>query len=313
MILIKDMKNQFLLLLVFITTPLLAISYDYTELWQKKELQIIEKQDLRSLLDAGIVPFRFPSMEKMNMSFKHINLSLIDPHDRTTPYFPVETGDLMIFKPGVIKRLLLRSRRMTIEEGRAEMFKWVYLSNKTESDIIEYLKVLEAYSKSMSFDDPPAFSLGTLFSYGETRVDYYVHPTRGYYDPLRLVVKVTWNPFKAQKDYNLFNEPIPQPSGYEHISFDAPKKFGPDSLDEVLRFKQEYAKLKGLPIPEHYEMPPIPRSEPVQLPDYATNEEKLPQERQLEIDKRFRLQWWLLGIVLLIIVLSFMILKDKSK
>ena len=236
---------------------MLAVNYDYPELWEKKELKLIEKQDLTSILDAGIRPYRFPSMENRHMSFKHLNVSIILPDGRKTPHFPIDIANMRICEPGYLQTLEFRSRRMTTEEGEAELMKWIHVTDKTEQDVIDYCKSLERHAELINYKKPPSFSFGFLFKGENYSVGCSVSPTGGYYETMRITLGVSWKPFKTRKEYNSFDGPIPQPEGYEHISFEAPKKFGPDSMDDVLKYKQDYAKLKGLPIPQEYEMPPI--------------------------------------------------------
>lgn len=304
--------RRLLLYLLTLSNILFAVNYDYPSLWEKRELPLIEKQDLKSILDAGIRPYRFPSMERTSMSFKHLNVSVILPDGRKTPYFPIDISNMSLCEPGFLETMKFRSRRMTTEEGKTEMLKWVHLSDKTEQDVIDYCEQLETFAKSQNFKKPPGFSFGRLFKGDSYGVGCYVSPTGGYYDTMRLSMGFSWKPFKTNIEYNSFEGPIPPPEGYENISLEAPKKFGPDSLADVLEYKQEYAKLKGLPIPQEYEMPPIPHIKPKVSPtakveEHERSKKTLPKTKK---EKPSRL-WWIIGIVALLAIV-FWILKGKK-
>ena len=54
--------------------------------------------------------------------------------------------------------------------------------------------------------------------------------------PLRLYFKASRSSNRPQKDLGTYSpDPIPPPPGYENVSMEAPRNFGPDSMVDICR------------------------------------------------------------------------------
>ena len=111
---------------------------------------------------------------------------------------------------------------------------------------------------------------------------------------------------------------------YENVltegkNIDLTDPFRPDpyndyNKDEFLSwYEKEYLPNKNLENQERLEKP-LPDSEENQTPKSLDRESKpLPEKASSKPDKPKPFPWWLLGVVGLIVVLGFMLLKGKSK
>ena len=227
--------------------PRLHNEYDPIK-WPKAQLNLSQAATLRDVFDSGLRPYAHPGLENSLLEVKHLNLSVQLGSGKVLPPIQAEVVNITPFKDGEIATIEGFTSRLTIEQARKEMLKWLpYAENqRTEVDLNKFLEAVEA--DFLDFDDPyrgvshgcgigwnePEFSnLG-----GGPKCGVGFRKTTSESHPLRLYFGFDWGLNRPQKDSGTYRpDPIPPPPCYEHISMKAPNNFGPDSEVEIMRSK----------------------------------------------------------------------------
>jgi len=228
-------------------------SYDPKD-WPQHVIRFPAEGTLKDIFDAGIRPYRFPSLEKSSLGFKHVRVSFEMKSGERLPEVPVEWGDISPLKDGLLDNIEMTSPNLSVQEAESAMMPFLKNGKRT----IEQLKVFlaSAAADPRSYDDPyngdsSQFSISWIDPNGPA-YDVFFKSTFNGSEPVSIALKVSFFPIRTPLQKRSFYDiPIPPPPGYENVSMEAPKNFGPDSAVEI-------ARSKGLPItgdrtPEEYE------------------------------------------------------------
>lgn len=226
------------------------------------------------------------------------------------------------FRDGEIATIEGFTPKLTVEEAREEMLKWLpYETNKrTEKDLDDYLAAVKA--DYLDFDDPyrgiphgcgiswnePGFkTLG-----GGPRCGFGFRKTASPTHPLRLHFGFRWGLNRPSKDRGSYRpHPIKPPLGYEDVDMTAPEKFGPDSAVDILRSKGidigEISQVKENRTPQ----------ENFSASQNLKNKSRTPaKEDKIHSakDESSRLPWVIAGVLLMgVLALLLKTLKGKSE
>ena len=243
--------------------------------WPRIEIRLSPEATLKDLFDSGLRPFRFPSLETSSLSVKHIKAVVVQPNGFKLPEYEAETIDIDVYRDWRISQMEFRKAASTPEECRAEMMRWIHLSQRpkrTENELDEYLAAAKA--------DPMNFSdLGKGFTHNfniswrdEHQIGYNLWFLNCASAEKPFAVSMTIG-FPSSLRSESYDIPIPPPPGYEHVDMTAPKDFGPDSepIPSMEGWKMpDYSKYPKMDIrskivpPGHTTMPPLaaPRRSP---------------------------------------------------
>jgi hypothetical protein len=216
--------------------------------WPKAQLELSQAATLKDVFDSGLRPYAHPGLENSLLEVKHLNLSMRMGSGKLLPPIQAEVVNITPFKDGEIATIEGFTPRLTIEQAREEMLKWLpHAENqRTEVDLDKFLEAVEA--DFLDFDDPyRGVSHGCGIGWNEPEFrNLGVGPkcgvgfrkTASETHPLRLYFGFDWGLNRPQRDRGTYRpDPIPPPPGYEHISMKAPDNFGPDSEVEIMRSK----------------------------------------------------------------------------
>ncbi len=216
--------------------------------WPKAQLKLSQAATLKDVFDSRLRPYAHPGLENSLLEVKHLNLSVRMGSGKFLPPIQAEVVNITPFKDGEIATIEGFTPRLTIEQAREEMLKWLpYAENqRTEVDLDKFLEAVEA--DFLDFDDPyRGVSHGCGIGWNEPefrnlgggpKCGVGFRKTASETHPLRLYFGFDWGLNRPQKDRGTYRpDPIPPPPGYEHISMKAPNNFGPDSEVEIMRSK----------------------------------------------------------------------------
>jgi hypothetical protein len=225
-----------------VEVPYLADEYDPPK-WPEARLKLSQAGTLKDVFDSGLRPYRYPSLETRLVAGKHVRLNLELASGKQLPELPVEKFQITPFADGEIAMFEGFTPKLTLADARREMAKWLRYGTRTAADLDAYLKAVEA--DPFNFDDPyrgrpDGCGLGWKEPGwkqrgGGPKCDLGFRKTASESHPLRLYFHLSWDLNRTMKDTVYYQTPIPPPAGYEHVSMDAPKNFGPDSMVDILR------------------------------------------------------------------------------
>jgi hypothetical protein len=300
--------------------PYLAKEYDSSK-WPQAVLKLSRAGTLKDFFDSGLRPYRHPGLEKTTLEVKHLNLSIHLDSGKKLPLIPTELINIKMFADGNISTFDGFTPKLTLEEARIEMMKWLPYSvnGRTVEDLEYYLKAVEA--DPIDFDDPYRgiphgcgvgwYEPGWKTKGGGPQCGLGFRKAASLTHPLRLYFGFDWGLNRPSKEARSYRVPIPPPPGYEHVSMEAPDNFGPDSTDEILRSQ-------GVDIgdsPENRRVYDEAKKE-------ATTDR--PEKRQpvtsskssdIFIEKSPFFPWWVIAsvVVILVLVLAGWLKVRKSK
>jgi hypothetical protein len=271
--------------------------------WPRIEIRLSPGGTLKDLFDSGLRPFRHPSLEDSILQVKHIKAIVVQPNGFKLPEYLAETIDISVYGDGTLGQVEFRKEASTFEESRAEMMRWIHLSQRpkrTEKELDEYLAAAKA--------DPMNFSdLGKGFTHefriawhDEHRIRYSLWFLNCANAEKTFAVSMTIG-FPSSLRSESYDIPIPPPPGYEHVDMTAPKDFGPDSepIPSMEGWKMpDYSNYPKMDIrstivpPGHTTMPPLaePRRSPrsIVLPPVKSK-------------SSFSVLFWILGFLAILI------------
>lgn len=246
--------------------------------WPRIEIRLSPEGTLKDLFDSGLRPFRHPSLENSSLQVKHIKAIVVQPNGFKLPEYLAETIDISVYGDGTLGQMEFRKAASTPEECRAEMMRWIQLSQRpkrTENELDEYLAAAKA--------DPMNFSdLGKGFTHNfniswrdehQIRYTFWFLNCANAEKPFAVSMTIGF-PIRPRPSF--YSSPIPPPPGYEHVDMTAPKDFGPDSepipsmdgwkMPDYSNYPKMDIRSKIVP-PGHTTMPPLaePRRSPTSV------------------------------------------------
>jgi hypothetical protein len=219
------------------------ISYEPSD-WPHHAIKFPSEGKLKDIFDSGIRPYRFPSLERTALGFKHVNVSFEMKTGESLPKIPVEWADLDILKEGLISSIEMTSPNLSPQQAELAMIPYLKYGKRTTEQLRAFLSV--AGDDPRGYDDPyKGDSSGFAISWIDTdgpAYDIFFKSTFDDLKPVSIALKISFFPIRTPRQQRSFYDvPIPPPPGYEHVSMDAPRNFGPDSAVEI-------ARSKGVPI-----------------------------------------------------------------
>lgn len=229
------------------------VSYEPSD-WPQHTLKFSNEGTLKDIFDAGIRPYRFPSLEKSSLGFKHVRVAVLLKSGEQLPAIEVDWGNISPLDGGLLSSVEMTSPDLTIQEAESAMRPFLSKGEKTIEQLQKFLVL--AKSDPINYDDPyngdsSKFAISWIDPEGPA-YDVFLKKTFQSAKPVSIAMKISFFPLRTRRQQRSFYDiPIPPPPGYENVSMDAPRNFGPDSAVEI-------ARSKGLPItgdrtPEEYE------------------------------------------------------------
>jgi hypothetical protein len=282
----------------------LAPSYN-PENWPRHVIKLYGKGTLKDIFESGIRPFRFPSLEKTCLDFKHSKVFLELESGEKVPEINVEYGEIYPLLGGFLSNMELNSPKLTIEQAELQMAPFILKGKRTREQLNKFLALAAHDPRNYEDpydDDPDGFTTAWNDVEG-LRCYVGFKSTFDPKTPVRFVFGISWDspirtPIQQRSFYDI---PIPPPPGYEGVSMEAPRNFGPDSAVEIERSKG--IQITGDRTPEEFETQrrlKLERSDPLRAKSQKA-------EGQLKPSTSFSIWSGLMGLlgVLIGVVLVF--------
>jgi hypothetical protein len=246
----KIMRSIILLVILSINVfaaeeiPFLQGEYDSSN-WPVAHLKLSQAGTLKDVFDSGLRPYRFPGLEDSMIEVKHIRLVIHLASGKILPEIPTEWLNIKMFDDGELANIEGATPQISLDKSRVEMLKWLNFGERSQTDLEVFLKAVK--DDHLDFDDPyrgrsDGFGIGWKEpgwsqQGGGAHCGVGFRKTFSQEEPLRLYFSFSWESNRPLKDAKSYSIPIPPPPGYEHVSMEAPEKFGPDSGADINRSK----------------------------------------------------------------------------
>lgn len=293
--------------------------------WPVYEIRPRADANLKDIFDAGLRPYRFPSLEKTLLECKHFRARIVQPGGTSLPEFPAELARIDVEAQGFIAEIEFANVPMTLSESKQEMLKWIRFGTRparTGADLESFLAAVKLDYRGYNFGPSAVDHDFSINWEDENRVVYGVwfqqarHPVT----PLAVRMKIGFplTPIQAGTSYDI---PIPPPPGYENVDMTAPRDFGPDSPPEdpeVERVRKagvmpDYSMLpkekirSGILPPGHTTMPPLPPQRTTPEPPVTIPKPPPPPASSAAW------MWWFGGLVLAVLAFIVSALRKRRR
>jgi hypothetical protein len=313
----QDFHDSMKKLVIFLTLWLgfmqvvrceVKVSYEPSD-WPQHTLKFSDEGTLKDIFDAGIRPYRFPSLEKSSLGFKHVRVAVLLKSGEQLPAIEVDWGNISPLDGGLLSSIEMTSPDLTIQEAESAMVPFLNKGERTIERLQKFLAL--AKSDPINYDDPyngdsSKFAISWIDPEGPA-YDVFLKKTFQSAKPVSIAMKVSFFPIRTRRQQRSFYDiPIPPPPGYENVSMEAPRNFGPDSAVEI-------ARSKGIPITgdrtqEEYEKQQRAANDKNRAP-----KPKMPAfEPKSKSSDNPAIWTWLVGVIGLITVVVF-VLRWKGK
>jgi hypothetical protein len=153
---LSAMKKLIIFLIILLGSIQVApceknISYEPSD-WPHHTIKFPSEGTLKDIFDAGIRPYRFPSLERTALGFKHINVSFEMKTGELLPKVPVEWADLDILKEGLISSIEMTSPNLSPQQAELAMIPYLKYGKRTTEQLRAFLSA--AGDDTRGYDDP---------------------------------------------------------------------------------------------------------------------------------------------------------------
>jgi hypothetical protein len=216
-----------------------------SEEWPQVILNLSEQGNLLEIFDSGLRPYRFPSLENGVLEAKHFWISVQIAGSEKLPKIPVDYATIKVYDTGDLGRLEFATPKLSEELARELYSPWLRYANRSHEELeffLEEIKKEPQFWKTESEEELVQSGCPINWNATKNSSENYKLPAFVYFDstmdiakPLRIRLGFSWagnHPLNGARNYR---KPIPPPLGYEGVSMEAPKNYGPDSptQDEV--------------------------------------------------------------------------------
>jgi len=268
---------------------------------------------LTDIFDSGLRPYRDPGLENLLLEFKHCRLTVERRSGVLLPELAIEHAQMHVLREGLIEKIELTSAPFTMTQARDAMEPYLKMGYSTETELNAYLNVVK--DNPMNYD---ATRSGAPESPGGVWEDQHgpqgsVHfrASRVPEAPLRIRMGLYWTRTSKQNVDN-YRIPIPPPPGYENVSMEAPKNFGPDPVSLIRQGMGIKEKEYNYPGPTERALSGDPKFAWL-LKEIQEKEAKsdIGSVAKIEQDKPFP-WWYLIASVAVVALLGRYLIRRKS-
>lgn len=195
---------------------------------------------MKDIFDAGLRPYRFPTLEKSLLEVKHVRVTILQRNGHALPQYPAECIHIRPLSGGLLSSVEMTRYKTTLTEARDIILPYLAKGNRGADELDRFLAAVKA--DHLNYDDA---GKGGNFSvqWSEPGGPRYTVAFRKAFDPKRPLIFgmwISWSRVRTPRQLRSFyREPIPPPPGYEHVSMQAPKAFGPDSQAEISKSEKK--------------------------------------------------------------------------
>lgn len=204
--------------------------------WPQVSLSFSESGTLEDIFTAGIRPYRFPGLERSRLGAKHYRVTVKQRDGTILPEFPAEIIEITPLQGGMLSSLRMTRYKGTLDEARGFMLPYLSKEGRSAYELDRFLETVKA--DHLDYDGIGRGIDNFRVRWSDAGGPRYVVAFRKAFDPVRPLIffmMIDWSQVRTpQQSRSFYKEPIPPPPGFEEISMQAPKKFGPDSQVDIL-------------------------------------------------------------------------------
>lgn len=204
--------------------------------WPSIELRFPQGGTLKDIFDAGLRPYRFPTLERSLLEAKHAQVTVIQQGGERLSGVPAERITIGVLQGGFLSSMEMIGHKATLRESRAMMLPYLSKGGQSTEELDRFLAAVEA--NFLDYDDTERGVDNFVLRWSESQGPRYSVTFRKAFDPNRPLIffmSIDWSQVRTPRENRTFyKEPVPPPPGYENISMQAPPKFGPDSQADIL-------------------------------------------------------------------------------
>ncbi|HEY1080848.1 MAG TPA: hypothetical protein VGE29_01215 [Prosthecobacter sp.] len=249
-----------------------AFSYgQYSEAihrWPQVHLKLSQEVTVSDLFSSGMRPYRRPNAENRNLYAKHAHIIVVDRDGKAYPEIPADILRTEVRKPWLIASMEIWTPPLTINEARAQMLKWLPITGRTEAELDEFLRAVEAdwlhYDVVNGLTDVVRFADGWRDKDGSKK-NLVLMKSWQWQAPLRLCFELHTMGMRSRRQSEHYDGPIPPPVGFEGADMKAPKDW--DADERFIPVTTESRPVQGTLPPvypamndKHREKAPAPKS-----------------------------------------------------
>lgn len=289
------------------------------EEWPKVTLKLSANASLKEIFDSGLRPYRFPALESGLLEAKHFRVSLQIAGQQKLPEFPVEHCKIKVLGNGEISNLEFTSPRLSFDKSQELYSPWMRFSDHTTEDLESFFAFVKAnpmFWRSQSANEDARRGSPIIWKIKSDvnpalEFPAFIHFSRasGSKTPLRLRLGFPFGNIKPMASKTYYRVPVPPPPGYENVSMDAPKNFGPDSppKESLEVRREEFLKLR--------ESHALKRDSIVKEPEKLTKVKAQKDDAYEEVTaqpEKKHLPWIIVGLIV-VVMLMFLLKARKNK
>lgn len=250
--------KRFILTWLLALAQLTAANGQYSDLvrqWPQVRLQLSQEVTVRDLFTAGLKPYLRPNAENRNLYAKHALITVVDRNGKAFPPLPADILRTTVRKPWLIASMEIWTPPLTIKEARTEMTKWLAITGRSEKELNDFLQAVEAdwlhYDVVNGSSDVVRFADGWHEKDGLKNTVLLMKSWQ-WQAPLRLCLLIETAGMKSRKPIELYDSPIPPPSGFEGADMKPPKDWEAD--DKFIPLTTEPRPAQGTLPPKYQAM-----------------------------------------------------------
>jgi hypothetical protein len=199
--------------------------------WPQVRLQLSQDVIVTDLFRAGLQPYLRPNAENRNIYAKHAHITVLDRDGRAYPSIPTDILRTTIQKPWLIETMEIWTPPLTIKEARSEMLKWLPVTRRSEKELDDFLRAVEAdwlhYDIVNGDTDVVRFADGWTDADGVKKTLLLMKSWQ-WQAPLRLCFDLGTTNMQSRKKWVYHDGPIPPPPGFERANMKAPEDWEAD-------------------------------------------------------------------------------------
>ena len=204
--------------------------------WPQVTLRFTEGGTLKDVFDAGLRPYRFPTLERSLLEVKHARVTILQRDGQSLLEFPAELVQIHPLQGGLLSSVEMTRYKTTLDESRALILPYLPKGGRNVQELEHFLAAVKA--DYLNYNGMGTGLDNFAVRWNEEGGPRYVVAFRKAFDPvspLILFLSIDWSQVRTPREMRSFyKEPIPPPSGFEDVSMQAPPKFGPDSQADIL-------------------------------------------------------------------------------
>jgi hypothetical protein len=179
--------------------------------WPQVTLRFTEGGTLKDVFDAGLRPYRFPTLERSLLEVKHARVTILQRNGQPLLEFPAELVQIHPLQGGLLSSVEMTRYKTTLDESRVLILPYLPKGGRNAQELEHFLAAVKA-----DYLDYNGMGTGLdnyAVRWNEEGGPRYVVAFRKAFDPVRpliLFLSIDWSQARTRREMRSFyKEPIP--------------------------------------------------------------------------------------------------------